>query len=79
MRIIIERYDGTKAEITTPEQGYLDDVLRLLAIALQLEGYEYVKELRHDAEEEIRQLEEEIKGLNRLIDDLEETDTHIQD
>lgn len=75
MRIIIEREDGTKAEIVTPDSGYLDEVLKLLAIGLQLEGYEYVKELRYDAEEEIRQLEGEIRALNRLIDDLEGTNT----
>lgn len=77
MRIIIEREDGTKAEISTPENGYVDEVLKLITIALQVEGYEYVKELRYDAEEEIRQLEGEIRALNRLIDDLE--GTNIQD
>lgn len=72
MKIIIEREDGARAEFNTPEHGYLDEVLKLITLALQFEGYEYVKELRHDAEEEIRQLEEEIVGLNKLIDDLEE-------
>lgn len=72
MKIIIEREDGTKAEISTPEHAYLEEVLKLLVIALQLEGFEYVKDLLHNADEEIAQLEDEIKGLNKLIDDLED-------
>lgn len=72
MRIIIDREDGTKAEIQTGEYSTMDEVLKLLVIALQLDGYEYVKELSHNAEEEIQQLVHEINQLNRLIDDLEE-------
>ena len=72
MRIIIDREDGTKAEIQTGEQSTIDEVLQLLAIALQLDGYDYVKELSYNAEEEIEELVKEIQGLNKLIDDLEE-------
>lgn len=72
MKIIIEREDGTKAEITTPQQAYIEEVLKLLTVALQLEGFEYVKDLLHNADEEIAQLEDEIRGLNKLIDDLED-------
>jgi hypothetical protein len=72
MRIIIDREDGAKAEIQTGEYSTIDEVLKLLVIALQLEGYDYVKDLAHNAEEEIEELVKEIQGLNKLIDDLEE-------
>jgi hypothetical protein len=72
MRIIIDREDGAKAEIQTGEYSTIDEVLKLLVIALQLEGYEYVKDLVHNVEEEIEELVKEIQGLNKLIDDLEE-------
>jgi len=72
MKITITRYDESKVEITTGEHANLDEVLKLLTLALQAEGYEYVKELSYNADEEIAQLVNEINGLNKLIDDLEE-------
>jgi len=72
MKIIINREDGTKAEIQTGEHSTIDEVLKLIVIALQLDGYEYVKDLAYNAEEEIAQLVKEIEQLNNLIDDLEE-------
>ena len=72
MKITITRYDESKVEITTGEHANLDEVLKLLTLALQAEGYEYVKELSYNAEEEIAQLVNEINGLNKLIDDLED-------
>lgn len=72
MKITINRTDGSNVEITTGEYANLDEVLQLITLALQAEGYDYVKELSYNADEEIAQLVNEIKSLNKLIDDLEE-------
>lgn len=72
MKITINRTDGSNVEITTGEYANLDEVLQLITLALQAEGYDYVKELSYNADEEIESLVNEIKSLNKLVDDLEE-------
>lgn len=71
MKIIIDKEDGTKAEIRIGEYCNMEEVLKIVTISLQLDGYEYVKGLSYNADEEMDALMKEIQELNNTIDDLE--------
>lgn len=71
MKIIIDKKDGTKAEIRIGEYCNMEEVLKIVTISLQLDGYEYVKGLSYNADEEMDALMKEIQELNNTIDDLE--------